>query len=56
MGRRTAKSSRTIDTKQKIINASVLLFSKQGYKATTMRQIAKKVKITVRRGKNKGRI
>jgi AcrR family transcriptional regulator len=46
MGRKTVKSSRSTDTKQKIINASILLFSKQGYKATTMRQIAKKVNIT----------
>ena len=46
MGGKTVKSSRKTDTKQKIINASILLFSKQGYKATTMRQIAKKVNIT----------
>jgi len=46
MGRKTVKSSRSTDTKQKIINVSILLFSKQGYKATTMRQIAKKVDIT----------
>jgi len=46
MGGKTVKSSRKIDTKQRIINASILLFSKQGYKATTMRQIAKKVNIT----------
>lgn len=32
--------------KQQIINAAILLFSEQGYKATTMRQIAKKVGIT----------
>ena len=46
MNRKTVKRSRHVDTKKRIINASILLFSKQGYKATTMRQIAKKVKIT----------
>jgi AcrR family transcriptional regulator len=46
MSRKAVKTSLSTDTKQRIINASILLFSKQGYKATTMRQIAKKVNST----------
>lgn len=33
-------------TKQKIIDTAVILFAQQGYKATTMRQIAKKAGLT----------
>jgi AcrR family transcriptional regulator len=45
INRKEPKTPQGTRTKQRVINASILLFSKQGYKATTMRQIAKKVNI-----------
>lgn len=36
-----------LDTKQKIIDASILLFNSQGYDATSVREIAKKAKVNV---------
>lgn len=46
INRKATKTTQGAKTKQKVIDLSILLFSKQGYKATTMRQIAKKANIT----------
>jgi AcrR family transcriptional regulator len=46
VAQKSAKTTPGMQTERKIMDVAVSLFSEQGYKATTMRQIAGKVNIT----------